>query len=57
MQKKFGIYRKIIKKIFVGILKLILRVFLRRNIFGEISVKYLGSISRKNLKGSCGKYL
>jgi hypothetical protein len=45
------------KKIFVGILKIILRVFLRRKIYGEISVKYLGGISRKNLKGSLGKYL
>jgi hypothetical protein len=33
--------RKIIKKIFVGILKMILKVFLRRKIFGEISVEYL----------------
>jgi hypothetical protein len=44
--------RKIIKKIFVGILKMILRVFLRRKIFGEISVEYLDSISGNNLKGS-----
>jgi hypothetical protein len=36
--------RKIIKKIFVGILKMIPRVFLRRKIFGEISVEYLDSI-------------
>jgi hypothetical protein len=43
--------RKIIKKIFVGILKMILRVFIRRKIFGEISVEYLGTISRKNLRG------
>ena len=28
-----------------------LKVFLRRKIFGEISVEYLGSISGKNLKG------
>jgi hypothetical protein len=49
--------RKIIKKIFVGILKIILRVFLWRKIFGEISVGYLGSISEKNLKGSLRKYL
>jgi hypothetical protein len=33
------------------------RVFLRRKIFREISVEYLGSISGKNLKGSHGKYL
>jgi hypothetical protein len=40
--------KKIIKKIFVGALKMILKLFLRRNIFGEISVEYLGSISIKN---------
>jgi hypothetical protein len=28
-----------------------LKVFLRRKIFGAISVEYLGSISGKNLKG------
>jgi hypothetical protein len=33
------------------------RVFLRRKIFGELSVGYLGSISGKNLSGSLGKYL
>jgi hypothetical protein len=49
--------RKIIKKIFVGLLKMILRVVFRRKIFGEISVEYFGCISRKNLKGSLGKYL
>jgi hypothetical protein len=30
---------------------MILKVFLRRKIFGELSVKYLGSISGKNLRG------
>ena len=49
--------RKIMKKIFVGTLKMILKVFLRRKIFGEISVEYLGRISGKNFKGSLGKYL
>jgi hypothetical protein len=49
--------RKIIKKIFVGTLKMILKVFLRRKIFGEISVEYLGSISGNNLRGITGKYL
>jgi hypothetical protein len=44
--------RKIMKKIFVGTLKMILKVFIRRKIFGEISVEYLGSISRNNLKGN-----
>jgi hypothetical protein len=43
--------RKIMKKIFVGTLKIILKVFLRSKIFGELSVEYLGSISGKNLRG------
>jgi hypothetical protein len=42
--------RKIMKKILVGTLKMVLKVFIKRKIFGEISVEYLGSISRKNLK-------
>jgi hypothetical protein len=37
--------RKIMEKIFVGTLKMILKVFLLRKIFGELSVDYLGSIS------------
>jgi hypothetical protein len=49
--------RKIMEKISVGTLKMILKVFLRRKIFGDISVKYLGSISGKNSRGSLGKYL
>jgi hypothetical protein len=49
--------RKIIKKIFLCTLKMILKVFLRRKIFGEISVEYLGGISENNLRGSLGKYL
>jgi hypothetical protein len=49
--------RKIMKKIFVGTLKIFLKVFLRSKIFGELSVEYLGSISGKNLRGSLGKYL
>jgi hypothetical protein len=44
-------------KIFVGTLKMILKVFLRRKTFGEISMEYLGSISGKNQRGSLGKYL
>jgi hypothetical protein len=40
---------KIIKKISVAISKVILRVFLGRKIFREISVDYLGNISGKNL--------
>jgi hypothetical protein len=42
---------KIMKKIFVETLKLILKVFLKRKIFGELSMEYLGSISGKNLRG------
>jgi hypothetical protein len=30
---------------------MILKVFLRKKIFGDILVEYLGSISVKNLKG------
>jgi hypothetical protein len=30
---------------------MILKVFLKRKILGDISVKYLGSISGKNLRG------
>jgi hypothetical protein len=36
---------------------MILKVFLRRKIFGELSVEYLGIISGKNLRESLGKYL
>jgi hypothetical protein len=36
---------------------MILKVFLKRKIPGELSVEYLGSISRKNLRGITGKYL
>jgi hypothetical protein len=43
--------RKVMKKIFVGTWKMILKVFLRRKILGDISVEYLGNISGKNLKG------
>jgi hypothetical protein len=49
--------RIIMKKIFVGTLKMILKVFNKRKIFGELSVEYLGSISGKNQRGSLGKYL
>jgi hypothetical protein len=47
--------RKIMKRIFVGTLKMILKVFLRRKIFRELSVEYLGSISGKNLMGITGE--
>ena len=43
------------KKIFSGTLKMILKVFLRRKIFRELSVEYLGSISRKNFRGVTGE--
>jgi hypothetical protein len=39
--------RKVMKKIFVGISKMILKVFLRKKILGDISVEYLGSISER----------
>jgi hypothetical protein len=47
--------RKIMNKIFVGTLKMILKVFPRKKIFGELSVKYLVSISGKNLRGITGE--
>jgi hypothetical protein len=47
--------RKVMEKISVGTLKMILKVFLRRKIFGEILVGYLSSISGKNLKGITGE--
>jgi hypothetical protein len=43
--------RKVMKKIFIGTWKMILKVFLKRKISGDISVEYLCSISGKNLKG------
>jgi hypothetical protein len=43
------------EKIFVWTLKMILKVFLRRKIFGEISVDYLSNISGKNLRGITGE--
>ena len=43
------------KKIFVGSSKMILKVFLREKILGDISVEYLGSISGKNLRGITGE--
>jgi hypothetical protein len=49
--------KKVMKKIFVGTWKMILKVFLRRKILGGLSVEYLGSISGKNQMGSLGKYL
>jgi hypothetical protein len=49
--------RKVMKKIFIGTWKMILKVFLRRKILGDISVEYLGNISGNNLRGSLGKYL
>jgi hypothetical protein len=49
--------KKVMKKIFVGAWKMILKVFVRRKISGDISVEYLGSISGMNQRGSLGKYL
>jgi hypothetical protein len=34
---------------------MMLKVFLRRRILGELSVEYLGNISRKNLRGITGE--
>ena len=34
---------------------MILKVFLKRKIFGDISVEYLGSIFGKNLRGITGE--
>jgi hypothetical protein len=36
---------------------MILKVFPRKKILGDISVEYLDSISGKNLRGLLGKYL
>jgi hypothetical protein len=46
---------KVMKKIFVGTWKMILKVFLRKKILGDISVEYLASISGKNLRGITGE--
>jgi hypothetical protein len=47
--------RKVMEKLFVGTFKMILKVFLTRKIFGELSVEYLGTISGKNLRGITGE--
>jgi hypothetical protein len=47
--------RKVMEKIFLGTWKMILKVFLRKKILGDISVEYLGSISGKNLRGVTGE--
>jgi hypothetical protein len=36
---------------------MILKVFLKRKILGDIPVEYLGSISEKKLRGSLREYL
>jgi hypothetical protein len=46
--------RKVMKKIFVGPVKIILKVSLRRKILREVLVEYLGSISEQNLTGITG---
>jgi hypothetical protein len=43
--------RKVMKKIFVGTWKMIMKVFLRKKILGDMLVEYLGNISGKKLKG------
>ena len=43
------------KKVFVGTSKMIRKVFFRKKILGDISVEYLGNISRKSLKGITGE--
>jgi uncharacterized protein YcfJ len=47
--------RKVMKKIFIGTWKMILKVFLKRKILGDILVEYLGNISGKNLRGITGE--
>jgi hypothetical protein len=49
--------RKVMKKIFGGTWKMILKVFLTKKILGELLVEYLGNISRKTWRGSLWKYL
>jgi hypothetical protein len=47
--------RKVMEKIFVWTLKMIRKVFLKRKIFGELSVEYLDNIFGKNLRGVTGE--
>jgi hypothetical protein len=47
--------RKVMKKIFVGTVKMILKVFLRKKILRDISVEYLGSISENKLRVITGE--
>ena len=49
--------RKIMKKIFAGTVKMIMKVFLRRKIFGEFSVEYLAVFLERIWGGSLEKYL
>jgi hypothetical protein len=49
--------KKVMKENICRDLKMILKIFLRKKILGDISVEYLGSISGKNQRGSLGKYL
>jgi hypothetical protein len=50
--------RKVMNKIFVGTWKMILKVFLKRKILGDISVEYLDSIFlERTWRGLLGKYL
>jgi hypothetical protein len=43
--------REVMKKIFGGTWKMILKVLLKRKISGDTSVEYFGSISGKKSKG------
>jgi hypothetical protein len=43
--------RKVMKKIFVGTSKMILKVFIKRKISEDISVEYLGQYFWKELEG------
>jgi hypothetical protein len=47
--------RKIMKKVFVGTVKMIRKVFLRRKILVDILVEYLGNIFGKKLRGVTGE--
>jgi hypothetical protein len=49
--------RKVMKKIFIRTWKMILKVFLKRKILGDISVEYLDGISGRIWGGSLEKYL
>jgi hypothetical protein len=43
--------RKVMEKIFVGTWKMIMKVFLRKKILGDMLVEYLGNIFWKEIEG------